>query len=688
MRKTFFGSENSRYLLGLEGREISLLRDYREIWQRTIDYSNFEIIGVGNNGIVFIKAEEGLLVYPTKPEEKEYLIPAFKSEALKNENSLLPKVIVDRTGERLCIEKVTYKRKLSEKLFKILSSSTARSEMGQVVHELIFYDVQSGRQVIFYKFPVDRKIPHAFSWSISPDFYFAIWGEAQKVFRGMETKFSVANVREQSIYDQFVLEGLTEWILFINNFGSSLIDSPQKKEQRELLVSNIESDKFRLTVENKFTPLHIGKHFLAFKSRMEPNYLFKRYDNSVIQEVDLSALDGLGIEYQTIFNDRDDIDFVALREGHIKVVHSNVDRFSIDAKRWQLMVEQQEIDSEIEKRKTTLEEKKKTLEEKRTQIKRQELSKTALAHKESRVKKKIISVESKMRELEELKMMLLSNRIGKYDYVKKKKKIENEIESLKSAIPGDKTRPMTPEVTADLEKPSTTVLPEYTKAESTKLFQESMKNQEAERSRSKGETMELSLEEELKKYIPTVAENEEKDQNSRSAPPQKREFVNVRITKPPTRKKKMPERIELDISSFKVKSKKKASDTQGLKKDGFAGETKIMSPLEKTERERPVFPTLDESAGIDEEKFPERTAEDEARLLEIRRQIEREIQEAVMRKKQPGNHYEEQKKKYLELLKELEESFNRGGISEKNYKKLRKKYEERINKIEEEAKSQ
>lgn len=688
MRKTFFSSENSRYLLSLEGRDISLLRDYREVWKKTINYSNFEILGVGNNGKVFIKAEEGILVYPTKSGEKETMISAFESEALKKKNSLLPKVMVDRTGERLCIEKVTYRRKLSEKLFKILSSSTARGEMGQAVHELILYDMQSGRQVIFYKFPVDRKIPHAFSWSISSDFCFAVWGEAQKVFKGMETKFSVANVREQSIYDQFVLEGLTEWILFINNFGSSLIDSPQKKEQRELLVSNIEADKFRLTVENKFTPIHLGKHYLAFKSRMEPNFLFKRYDNSVIQEVDLSALDELEIEYQAIFNDRDDIDFVAIREGHIKVVHSNVERFSIDAKRWQMMAEQQKIDSEIEKRKATLEEKKKTLEEKRTQIKRHELSKTALDHKESRVRKKLDSVDSKIRELEELKMMFISNRVGKYDYIKRKKKIENEIEALKSAIPADKTRIIAQERTAPLEKPSVIIPPEYARAESTKLFKESLKKQETEESASGGKTEELSLEEELKKYIPTVAGDEEKVEKPRFAPPHKREFVNVKIIKPPIRKKKMPERIEMEISSIKGKSKKTTVEEKKSDKDDFRFKTRIMSPRKDPEKDKSVFPLLDDSAGIDERKPPEGTADDEARLLEIRRQIEKEIQEAVFRKKQSGDHYKEQKKKYLELLEELEESYRMGEISEKNYKKLRIKYEERINKMEEEAKSQ
>jgi hypothetical protein len=78
----------------------------------------------------------------------------------------------------------------------------------------------------------------------------------------------------------------------------------------------------------------------------------------------------------------------------------------------------------------------------------------------------------------------------------------------------------------------------------------------------------------------------------------------------------------------------------------------------------------------------ETTKDDDARLAEIKRQIEREIQEAVMKKKTDTSHGGDQKKKYEQLLEELEESFINGGISEESYYRLRAKYEERIEEIE------
>jgi len=71
------------------------------------------------------------------------------------------------------------------------------------------------------------------------------------------------------------------------------------------------------------------------------------------------------------------------------------------------------------------------------------------------------------------------------------------------------------------------------------------------------------------------------------------------------------------------------------------------------------------------------------RLAQIRRQIEREIQQAVKRKKS-GISLKEQLKKYEKLLKDLEDSFQSGGISEENYLRLKEKYEKRIEKIKKE----
>jgi len=76
-----------------------------------------------------------------------------------------------------------------------------------------------------------------------------------------------------------------------------------------------------------------------------------------------------------------------------------------------------------------------------------------------------------------------------------------------------------------------------------------------------------------------------------------------------------------------------------------------------------------------------KTKDDDARLVEIRRQIEIEIREAVKRKKRSGKHSNDQKKKYLKLLQELKDSYKHGGISKENYVRLRKKYEDKISKI-------
>jgi len=461
MRVSFFASKNSRFILGLEGREIFLYKDQRELWKREISYNNFEVIGVGNNGNVFVKADEGILIYPPRAHDTELMIPVFKREILHHENAGLAKMFVDSSGNRLCVEKITLKSKLSEKLFKILSSSP-KVERGQAMHELILYDLVSGKQKIFYKFTVDRKIPHSFTWCISSDFRYIIWGEAQKVFKGTETKFAAADVREESVYDQFILEGLTEWVLLINTHGSYLIDSPQRREKRELLIGDINANNFRISISNEFRPIHIGKNFVAFRSRMQPRMFFKRFNDAAIQDVDLTSLEEMELDYDILFNERDDIDFIARKDGELKVIHTNMEQLSVDARRWEIMAEQQKIDEEIEKKKSILEEKQKSLKEKRRMIITNELTRTARKSKKSRKRKDYKTVELKERELEILKAQYDSKRIGKYDYLKKRIGLEKEIDELKAGPAGKttiKTRKFTPDGTKKLVAPKTDKIP-------------------------------------------------------------------------------------------------------------------------------------------------------------------------------------------------------------------------------------
>lgn len=744
MSITFFGSHNSRMFLGLEGRDIFLLRDYREAWKRKIKYTNFEVIGVGNNGKVFVKADEGIIVYPQEESGEEYIIPAFEKNALNSENSVISKVVVNRSGDQLCVEKQSIKSKLTEKLFSILASSAAK-EKGQSIHELVLYDMKSGKQLIFYKFSVDRRTPHAFTWNISPDFRYAIMGEAQKAFKGAETKFSVADVREESIFDQFVLDGLTDWILYVNNFGTYLIDSLQVKDNREVLIGNKEANNYKITIPNIYKVEHLGKNFVTLQSRMEPTIQFKRFDNSIIQEIDLTPLQEMNMDYQLIFNERDDIDFIARKEGNVKVIHTNLQRIAIDAKRWHLMVEQFRIDEEISKRKTTLEKMQKTLQDKKTELKTKELSKTIDQSREARQKRHLELISIKENEITELINAFKAGHVGKYDYVKQRKKLDEELEELKEISLGakeDKAEFRLPEIfeTAGLSKATAPL-----KAKTQKI-PKPITPETAGFEVQDNKTRPLSLQEELQKYIPTVTSSDEVEEdlsgygivvNESDWILSKNTFDKKQVSEKPQQSRKLPDRLELEVSNRKkkleeslknqkeVKYPEKDYSSENLYPDFITGiepppkkdKTRTLeisiSPgtsgrkpsshhiaYEKRTSHSDGYSTEHSSTAPHKEKLEVNDMEiikinppsqamsdsDNQRLLEIRRQIENEIQEAVSKKRQSTKHSDEQKNKYLKMLEELEESFLHGGISEENYIRLKQKYEEKIKIIDEEGK--
>ena len=713
MKSTFFGSENSIFILGLEGRELFFLRDCRELWRREIEFANFEIVGVGNNGNVIIKSDEGILIYSPDPLEDELSIPVFRNEILKNENSSIAKIAMHRSGERICIEKVSYKSKLSEKLFKILSSSP-RLERGQAHHELIFYEINSGKQVIFHKFTIDRKIPHSFTWNISPDFSYLIWGEAQKVFKGTETKFSAVDIREGSYYDQFVLEGLTDWIIFVNNFGSYLIDSPQRRDLRELLIGKLNARNYKISVTNEYHPTHMGKDFVAFESHFKPKLYFKRYDDSEIQTIDLSPLDDLSLDYQILYNEQDDINFVVKRDDEIKMVHTNIERLKVDSRRWKMMAEQQKVDKEIEKKRTVLEEKKKTLKDKRFQITAGELSRTAQESKSERAKKIKDIISFKRQELENLKLSFKTKKIDKTEYLITKHEIEQEINQLT-----EKEQKPEKEVKG---KPENKLFKPLAGQKTPKVIQPPVRKK----------TRKLSLKEELSKYIPSVVD----EGNEYQVPDHEEEVQEGKIllTKPirmkgpsqhspllKSRDKRTPPPSSIKTDTGKViPVPRKTSILPKFDKEFLeearrnGGYERKPTPTprsldERKEVKRTIsnepktevtkLPTTTDKADSakvqaprttflpDIEVFksiPEETkTDDEGRLNEIRRQIEREIQEAIIRKKRSGKHSEEQKKRYLKLIQELEESYKHGGISKENYSRLRNKYIERIRNLDE-----
>lgn len=180
--------------------------------------------------------------------------------------------------------------------------------------------------------------------------------------------------------------------------------------------------------------MHVGKDIIAFESRMEPRYVFKKFDDSVAQEVDLSSVLELQMEYQILFTEKDDIHIIARKGDLLKVVHSDPENFATDAKRWRIMAEQQKIDNIISRKKEMLEIKQQDLKEKRTRMKTEELMRTVREHRTARQQERMRIIAEKKRQLQLLRERFASELIGKYEYAKaKKNSLKKKLNSWKTS---------------------------------------------------------------------------------------------------------------------------------------------------------------------------------------------------------------------------------------------------------------
>lgn len=385
MHDHFFVSQNSRYILSVEGSDMTLNREEREIWKKTISYSDFEILGVYDNGNVVIRSESGILVLPPDPGKGGELISVFSREALAADGALLGKIAVDENGENLCVEMTSQKSKLSEKLISMLASAP-EIQKGQEVHEIMLYNLRTGKRTLLYRFPSDFGTPHAFSWEISHNFKYVLWAEVQKKSKGPETMFSLADLTLDAIQDQFVIHGAAAWDIKMHNSGASLIDSPREDDPREVLLRSSGGTKQKITLPRGSKAEHLGADYVAIRNEAFPLIIFKRFDNTVIEEVDLSPMEEMKMEYQTFFNQAGDVDFVVRKSGMLKVIHSSVDRLSIEARRWRMMVEQQKIEAETAMRRGEMEAMEHSMKEMQSKKRTEDLMKEVLELTESRFK--------------------------------------------------------------------------------------------------------------------------------------------------------------------------------------------------------------------------------------------------------------------------------------------------------------
>ncbi|MFP4498989.1 MAG: hypothetical protein ACLFQV_12330 [Vulcanimicrobiota bacterium] len=603
MSVDFCISYNKRYVTVVENRWMAHYFEQRKIWEQEIVFNNFRVLGAGDNGSVVLLTDEGVIVYPKNVKGEIKRLSDFGREGLSKEGLTLGETRLDSSGNLICIETIREKERIADKFLGFMKKTDEKSNL---LFELSFIDLQKSTRQVIHSYEVDRHIQNPFNWVISTKFIFMAVAQAQKVFRGPKTKFRLINLKANDSFDEFELAGNNDWLLFINANGNLLVDSPTVLEERNVIISEVTRKKHRVTARDTWSVVHIARNFVVFKDRFASTYIFKRFDNSVITEVSLVALDNLNLEYEVFFDHCDDIAMIVKKGNDIKIIHSNIDSFPVDARRWEVMIEQKKMDEEIAKKKKILETKKEKLAEKRSRIKAQDLRQSVMNLKNQRAQKKQAELDEKLDKLQKLKESLKTRVLSKYEYVQRKKEIIDEIATLQAEMGIEE------QAADDLLK----IIPP-----------------DEDR-----ETREISLTEELEKYVPQLLETPERaqaqdllriviDQKMEEGPEQEK----VKTSSEDRRSTLSPD-IEEQVR-MAIERKK----TELLKRKSLADEIKEKKKklLEASRRDdRHLLKEEEQDSILSAEKTEDRQKPDVDmnELEKMRKQIEIEINRSVTEK--------------------------------------------------------
>ncbi|MCL5773700.1 MAG: hypothetical protein M1536_04900 [Firmicutes bacterium] len=425
---SFYVSPNSRYFIAEDKENISLLRDERTIWARTKRSEDAEVIGVGNNGIAAIKSSGEIFVCKPSLEEPKKPVEAFNSGSLDQTSSKLEKIRFNNHGNSLCIEKITLQSRLSEKIFQLLSAVPV--EKNAALYEIIFYDIVTSRNFIFYKFIGDRRLSEPFRWEISSSFTYMVVVESRKSGRDIHKKVSIIDVPEETVIYEFTLSNIEIGKLFVNNAGCVLIEIPGK--EREAYIVSSEGEKNVIPLAKNCHLLHLGMQKVMIYSTLPPYIMVKDFNNQVIHHVDLHGLKALNVDYRISFNEGDEIDFVFKQEDQFRIVHSNLEHFTVDAKRWDLLAQQKDIALEAISKKSDLEAKRKETRLKKEEEKIKILAATAASSKEERHKKRSRQISEVLKNLEKIKLQFVTGFLSQEEYENQVKISELKLNEFKT----------------------------------------------------------------------------------------------------------------------------------------------------------------------------------------------------------------------------------------------------------------
>lgn len=423
------GSYNSRYYAYHEGKEVSLFRDDHIIWRKEMPYERFKILGVTNAGNIVLLCEEGIYIYLQVPDSNPEFIERYSREALKKRSTIMGKALVSDEGDKFFIECVSPKQKGLEKIF----ASKAREPQKELTVNMM--DLSKRRHAVFYEFPLYKHGEKRVMWNASRTFNFFIVAEPRVTSSQTNYIVSVINVETEEIYKEFEVKSPFLANVEVNDEGTALAEVGDQ-DSKKIEIYTVSGDHFTLSVSKENEVLYLGRKFVAFKTYPIPSLVIKTYENNLMCQTDLRALDELEVPYRILFDSRDHIDFLYLLDKTLKITKTEIGLFITEARRWQRLAEDVKQKPLKDVMIAREEEEKKAAREQFHKKKQEELE----SHLKQRVnEKKIMRVNAPVdveSSLEELRFQYILGNISEDEYLRRKEELEGESSGFSEPLAG------------------------------------------------------------------------------------------------------------------------------------------------------------------------------------------------------------------------------------------------------------
>ena len=339
----FYGSNNSRFFLVDHERVIALYHDDKRMWSHEVPRGDYTILGVGNNGTVALWVNREIILYPEGDFEAAAVIKKFSPEVLEKSSAFIDGVFLDQEGLRLCVCRITPKSKVSEKLFGALAS--VQAEKGLKEFEILTYDIATSEVQSVYKIVHPAGSERYFKWSISLDFRCIVVGNPRKPPSGAVLKYSIIDTGTHASLRNFELQDIEVNKLLVTSEGVVLLDAYQKGVHSILIVTK-DKTSFNISPPANSEILHLAKSYVAFHLSTPPCLNAKTFENNDLSRISLEKVAELGIPYGILFNVRDSIIFLYLKEQQLCIACTELSTFLTEVKRCELTRQQRVVLSE------------------------------------------------------------------------------------------------------------------------------------------------------------------------------------------------------------------------------------------------------------------------------------------------------------------------------------------------------